>query len=504
MAKITLIRPPTAVPKWAHTTPTCPPIGLVYVAASLEAAGHQVQIIDAVGEAVFQMQPVPARPSILSHGLTFEQIIERIEPGTEFFGVSCMFSHEWPLTKSLIRMIREHYPNRPILGGGEHITAVPEESLRTCAELDYCVLGEGEEGMVDLVEAIANGRDVKKVTGIALRQDGGTARTAQRARIRAIDEIPQPRWDLVPLSNYLDNGFGFGVTRGRSMPIIATRGCPYQRTFCSNPQMWTTTWLARDPASVVAEMKEYIAKYQAENFDFYDLTAIVKKDWIICFGTMLLDEGLKITWQLPSGTRSEAIDEEVAKMLYASGCRNLSYVPESGSPAVLKRIKKKVQLDRMELSMRQSIRSGLNIKANIILGFPGETHREVWQTFRFLARMAVLGVQDMSISPFSPYPGSELFDDLTKAGKITKMDDEYYWNLASYTDITKSVSYSQHVSNRWLSFYRITGMLMFYVLCYLARPLRFFRTIRNLITKQHESRLEMSLHDLMVRLFRKA
>ena len=93
-------------------------------------------------------------------------------------------------------------------------------------------------------------------------------------------------------------------------------------------------------------------KYGATNFDFYDLTAIVKRSWIIDFTNLILERKMKFTWQLPSGTRSEAIDDQVSRLLYDSGCRNMSYAPESGSPEVLKRIKKVVKLDRLEESVR--------------------------------------------------------------------------------------------------------------------------------------------------------
>lgn len=81
--------------------------------------------------------------------------------------------------------------------------------------------------------------------------------------------------------------------------------------------------------------------YNAENFDLYDLTAIILKDWIVEFANELIRRNLPITYQLPSGTRSEAIDEEVVDLLYRSGCRNMNYAPESGSPDTLKAIKRK-------------------------------------------------------------------------------------------------------------------------------------------------------------------
>ena len=154
------------------------------------------------------------------------------------------------------------------------------------------------------------------------------------------------------------------------MPMMASRGCPYQCTFCSNPSMWTTRWIPRDPDLLLDEMQFYQKKYGAENFDFYDLTAIVKKSWIVDFCRKIEERGLSFTWQLPSGTRTEAIDGEVASLLYRSGCRNMSYSPESGSPAVLRRIKKKIHPDSVIGSISEATKNGMNIKCNIIFGFP--------------------------------------------------------------------------------------------------------------------------------------
>jgi radical SAM superfamily enzyme YgiQ (UPF0313 family) len=499
---IVLIRPPVLVAKWAHTTPTCPPVGLAYVASSLIAAGWPVAVVDAVGESPEQFVAT-ADKRFLSHGLTTEEIAARIDETAAVIGISCMFSHEWPLVRELIANVKKRAPSAVIVAGGEHVTALPEQSLDSCAALDVGVLGEGEEVMVELVRAISEGRDLSDVKGIVYRnQQGQAVRTPPHPRIRAVDDIPEPAWDLFPISVYLDKGYGFGVNRGRSMPIVATRGCPYSCTFCSSPSMWGTSWLARDPARVLAEIRSYMTKFGAENIDFYDLTAIVKKDWVIQFSDLIEASGVNFTWQLPSGTRSEAIDAEVTRRLYASGCRNMSYAPESGSPETLKRIKKKVKLDRMKTSMREAIAQGINCKANIIIGFPGETHRNVWETLKFCAELALLGLHDLSISPFSPYPGSELYTGLITTGRIGELTDNYYFSLAAYTDITETISYSEHISNRSLNFYRTVGQVMFYAVLYGFRPWRLVQTIRNVFSERQESRLEMSLRDLAHRVFR--
>ena len=496
---VTLIRPPVLVAKWAHTTPTCPPIGLAYIAGSLVDAGHTVQVVDAVGEATEQQLPTDD-PRFLSHGLSTADIVARVPAETAVLGVSIMFSHEWPLIRNLLSALRTQFPETLMVAGGEHVNALPDFSLKDNPALDAVILGEGEETIVALLAAVESGESLATVQGIVCRDGDSVLNTGPRARIRALDDIPPPAWDLFPLEEYLDKGYGFGVHRGRSMPVLATRGCPYQCAFCSNPSMWGTRWVSRDAEAFFAELKAYRDRYKVDNFDFYDLTAIVKKNWIMRFCDLVRDSGLCFTWQLPSGTRSETIDDEVARRLYESGCRNLSYAPESGSPEVLERIHKRIKLPVMKASMRQSIAAGINCKANIIIGFPGETHREIWQTLRFCMAMAVLGMHDMSISPFSPYPGSELFRDMRKAGRFQTLDADYFYSLAAYTDITTTTSYSEHVSDAALGRYRVFGMLLFYGVLYAVRPWRLFRTLRNVFSEHQESRLEMSLRDLVMRL----
>jgi len=179
----------------------------------------------------------------------------------------------------------------------------------------------------------------------------------------------------------------------------------------------------------------------------------------------------------------------------------MSYAPESGSLRVLKRIKKQVDLHDMKKSIREAIRNGINCKANIILGFPGETHHEIFETLLFCVQLAVIGLHDLSISPFSPYPGSELFSGLRQTGRIKQLTDNYFYSLAAYTDLTKTVSLSEHVSDRALGFYRIFGMLLFYGVSYLVRPWRILTILRNvLFSETQESRLEMSLRDMVKRL----
>lgn len=499
MATVTLLRPPLLVPTWSDSGPLTPPVGPAYLAASLRQAGHTPRIVDGLGENPFQVTSL-FDGTVMAIGLRSEEIVDRIPADTDLIGVSCMFSQDWPEVRRLIRLTRARFPNIPIVAGGEHITATPQFTLMTTPDIDVCVMGEGEETLVELAKAVESSGTFDGIAGLMLRDGDGVRSTGARARIRNLDDIPWPAWDLVPIEKYLDNGLGYGVDRGRSMPMIATRGCPYQCTFCSNPEMWTTRWTARDPESVLDEIQLYMDKYGATNFDFYDLTAIVKKSWILQFTRRILERKMVFTWQLPSGTRSEAIDDEVSRLLFASGCRNMSYAPESGSPEVLKRIKKVVKLDRLEASVVGAVRAGLNVKLNIIMGFPDESREELQQTIRFLARMGFAGVHDMSISLFSPYPGSELYHDLRKTGVIPELSDDYFLSLGAYKDFSQSASYSKGVSAKVLNTYRILGFLVFYGSQYGVRPWRVARLLMNLAQSRQESRLDKSIQDLARRL----
>jgi len=503
-ARVVLLRPPMLVAKWANFSSVCPPLGLAYLAAAIRQAGYDdIRAVDALGEAPFQRVALE-NSNFTNFGLSTRQILDKAgEAPFDILCVSLMFSHDWPMSKALIQAVKRANPHIKIICGGEHVTACPEICLEDCPEIDVCVLGEGETTIIQLLRAFEDKQSLDSVKGIMFRSDDGPVQTPKQPRITNLKQIAWPAWDLFPLENYLSNGLGYGVNPGRTVPLLVSRGCPYQCTFCSNPLMWTTKWQARDIDELLAEMEYYIEEFGAENFDFYDLTTIVRKDWIIEFCNKVIKKNWKVSWQMPAGTRSEALDAESLRLMYLSGQRNLTYAPESGSPTTLKKIKKKINLDRMKDSIKTALDEGMNVKLNMIIGFPHETKKEVLETLKFIKDVAILGVHDVYIACFSPYPGTELFNQLKESGQIDEMDDEYFYMLTTYSDILYSESYSPHLSNRVVTFYRLAGMIMFYFLSYLTHPKRIFRLIRNLIRGKEESRLEVALFSLFDRFKRK-
>ncbi len=338
------------------------------------------------------------------------------------------------------------------------------------------VRSEGEFTFLELVHHVLTAPGRCTASGLAyLDREGSYVDTGPARRIADFENLPRPAWDLVPVSEYPKAPNSHGIDCGLSLPILGTRGCPFQCTFCSSPTMWSTRYLMRDPADVVDEIAELVATWGVKGINFVDLTAFTKKKWVLELCAGLRARQLDVRLQLPSGTRSEALDEETLRALQAAHCLQLTYAPESGSPHTLEMIKKKVSLADIEASMEAAIRIGLNARMNIILGFPHETRRDIYQSARFCLRMARKGLDDCFPWLFSAYPGSELYAQLTADGSVPGPCDDYFLSLHGMSNFALSVS----------------------AIAYLLYPRRLVGLLRNLVRPSFSAQnlLEQRLYE---------
>jgi len=500
---VALIHLPTiTAPRSLSYYGAIPPLGLAYLAASVLTAGGDsffykvdLNVIDGTGEAIDAYRPHPSDAGeLLVQGLTLPQIVARIDPTTDLIGVSLMFLHQWPLCRELLGLLRRRAPAALIVAGGETPTAFWSELLEQSHALDLCVLGEGEATFTALLDALAAGESTADLPGLASRDSNGRPRRHRAAaRIAAdrIDRLPRPAWHLFPVTTYLDRNHGSGVDRGRSMPVLTSRGCPYQCTFCSSPTMWGTRYVRRDPSDVVDEIAELVDRFAITNVDLSDLTAMLTKDWMLQLADAVRARGLQITLQLPSGTRSEAVDAEAAAALYAAGVRNFCYAPESGSPETLRRIKKKVDLDALRASLRAAVDAGLTTHASLIIGLPSESPEDLLHTWRLALRLALDGCHSLAVIVFAPYPGSEEYQRLRAAGAI-HLDDSYY-----YGSLLRSAgglrSYNPHLGPRALFALQLAVLSSFFALSFARRPARIPQLLDRLRSGRQESVLDLFL-----------
>lgn len=494
--RITLINTADMAPSDRRVPLVCPPLGLAYLAAALRQQGHEPGIVDGVGAAVGRFTPF--LDGTFLHGLPIDEIVARVPADTQLVGVGVMFSDYWPLAKRLVGALREHFPGVPVVLGGEHVSACARFCLED-SRADFAVVGEGEETLCELAallarpDGAAGPQRLAGIAGLVFRDPRGAAvENARRRRLRALDAIPWPAWDLVPLEAYLATDLMYGVSSGRrSMVLLASRGCPYTCKFCSNESMWGTSYFRRDPKDVVDEMQHYVERHGAQDFQFHDLTFVVSRAWSLRVAREIIDRGLDVTWQLVAGTRSEAIDEEVLRTFSASGCKAIYLAPESGSQRILSITRKRVDLERLLAVARtaKAKRIDIRVGAFIIYGFPEETLRDVLATYRLLLRMLAAGFDVVDSARFSAYPGSEYHDQAVREGRI-RYDDAYFLSLQRRPGRFGGASWHPRWSGRFVQLLQLVHYAIYLGGYFLVRPRRIVSFLEGVLRNRPKTRFE--------------
>ncbi|MHC5210610.1 MAG: B12-binding domain-containing radical SAM protein [Planctomycetota bacterium] len=521
--RVQLVHPPAFLNPTALTAlrPSLP-LGLAYIAASIREAGHEVTIIDAVGEAPDR---VVRQGRVSRLGLSIDEVVERIAPETEVVGISAMFTYQWRVVSELIHAIKRNRPDVLVVGGGEHFTGLPDESLSS-SPVDIVVLGEGEETMVELLRRYADFREqapsaaaggaeapaqavshsvpvwAENMPGVAYRGEDVLVTNERRARVRDIDGIPRPAWDLFDVKGYDSRRLINGPRRGFTMPILATRGCPYRCAYCSSPNMWTTKWVARDPKLVADEIEDYMESYGARNFPFQDLTAILKRQWVVDFCNELISRKLEITWQMPTGTRCEVVDDEVAALLLASGGASLNFAPESGSEAVRKKVAKQMTEKSLFGAVESAVRHKLNTSVFFVLGFPGDRVEDNRETLKWARRLAKAGVEDLAVGFYFPIPGTRFYKELQERGRVELTDDLMMAPIFVHDRwLTEDRNFSEGLSARTLTYWRYRIVWAFYWRAVLFNPKRLVRVAGNFLHGREETKFDSFLQILKERFF---
>jgi anaerobic magnesium-protoporphyrin IX monomethyl ester cyclase len=499
--KALLINPHKLIPvSFSLTQRASPPLGLAYIAGVLEEEQYEVSVIDCVAEAPSNYFPFQDIKDVSGLGIDFDSFFNMTGDSYDIIGVSTMFSNNWLINRHLINLLKKKYPSALIVVGGEHATAIPEYCLKDCEGLDMVATGEGEETIAEIAQLLKEKKPLNNISGTVFKnRDSDEIVTApRRKRIREIDAISRPAWHYFPLNKYFENEISYGIAYGKSLPIFATRGCPYECTFCSSPQMWGMKYNMREVSDVIDEIKFLNKQYGVTNIDFYDLTAIINKRWIIEFCRQLKQNNLIITWQIPAGTRSESIDYEVASALKEGGCKNITYAPESGSQEMLNAIKKKVTPKKMLFSISESYKAGLDIKLNIMMGYPDEKLNDIFRTIWFLIRASYHGATDASPSMFSPYPGSALFNELVTRNELA-LSDQYFEGIVFSQSLHTFKNYNRNNNRTTMVIMLMLAYLAFYVSNYLFRPIRAFRLVMNVATNNYQTRGEYMLGEVLKR-----
>ncbi len=491
--KVVIIRTPFIQPlKHLSSISAVPDIGTAYINGTLLAQGYDSQIIDATGEGIGRRTQIKGTQLAIS-GITAKEIIAKIPNDVDYIGVQSMHSNRWIYDGFIIKHILKNFPNVKVFLGGEHVTACSDKILQQIPRIDACVIGEGEESVIELLDAFDKNLPLDQISGISFVKDGRIITTPKRKRKIDLDQIPLPSWRGVPIAKYLENRCGVNSLSKKAIPMIATRGCPYSCTFCTVPNMWDSKWFARPPEDVVSEIKSYVKDFGVEHIDFVDLTLVINKKWMNQFCDLLIDAKLGITWAIPIGTRTENIDQDLLLKMKQSGLSRVLYSAESGDDATLNRIKKNLNIKHFNKTVKSTVSLGIVVKIALIFGFPGQTLKEIFGTFKLVNKLIYLGANDIVCLSFVPYPKTELFDQIGVDYDYTSTTN----NIRLNNDIPNMKSWSEHFGDSTLKFFVVAFTLYFYILQGALRPHRVFAGFyRTFIIKKPHTNFESLIYNL--------
>jgi anaerobic magnesium-protoporphyrin IX monomethyl ester cyclase len=393
--KVAFVTPPL-LEKVAHH-PLFPPLGLAYMAAVLEQNGVDVKIFDCP-VCDFDHQKLKAE-------------LDAYQP--TIVGVGSMT----PTIKSALKsaeVAKEVCPDSKVVMGGPHATFADTEILTSDSFVDIIVRGEGEKTILELAKQAPKMHGLADVKGITFRKDNQIVRTEKRPFIDDLDSLPKPAYHLLPMEKYR-------ITGRNLLPIISSRGCPFQCPFCVASQMFGARFRGRSPKNVLDEIEWLRDEHGAQGIAFQDDTFSFdkKRTMDICDG--IVERKINLHWGC--GTRADVVNKEVFQKMSRAHCDEAMLGVESGCQRMRDLLNKRVTNAQIENAVKWAKEAGIFVTVSVILGYPGETKESLQETLDYIRRIEP---DDVWLCHATPYPGTCLRELVQKNGWKMSEDWELY------------------------------------------------------------------------------
>lgn len=355
-----------------------PPLGIAYLAAVCRQAGYsQVRIRD------YEVEPF--RES------EFADELRTFRP--DVVGFSCRTA-SYPAAVQLAKTLRSLLPDVLVVFGGHHPTALAEEVLAESAA-DVVVRKEGEETFPALIKAVEAGGALDEIAGISFRAGNGSIRhNPDRGYLKALDAIPFPAWDLLPMSRY-----AYGV-------VLSSRGCPFNCIYCDK-NISTRDVRYRSEESVVDELTALVNDWKQDLIYFDDDHFLLNKGRFSRIMDLLEARGVHFEWKCQA--RVDSIDPEMLRRAKQTGCVEIIFGVETGDPSELEFIQKagNATLEQTRKVFQWAREAGIPTRANFMMGFPVSTPETVANTIRFAAELKADNYRFFHVVPL---PNTNLWD----------------------------------------------------------------------------------------------
>lgn len=429
MAKFCLIK---SRPR-SRETDIAMPLSCLYLAASLRRAGHEVTgVINALlpdfSLRELQRHLAQQRPDVV---------------GISALTAEASFAH------LLAAFVKKSSPQTKVLMGGHYPSNDPERALAD-PQVDFCILGEGEEPIVRFAEALERG-NFDSCPALAFQKEGSIVKTPSPPLLQDLDRLPYPSWDLLNFDRYTLRPNPIVERAPRRYAVLFTsRGCPYRCEYCHD--LHGKTFRPRSVENVLGEMALLYHKYGVREFHIMDdiFNFDLERAKNICRG--VLKWGLRCPLYFGSGLRAEWIDEEFLKLLKETGTDWICFGIDSGVPRIQRLIGRNLDLKKTKEVIAHARRYGLFTKGNFIMGFPSETREEMEKTTQWMVESDLDAVD---VAYLTPIPGSQFG---RKKVQETK-DLQIMYDGHTYMLITKNFS---SVTDQELTELRDRAYLKFY------------------------------------------
>lgn len=446
-----------------HVTNRTPTLGLLHLAAEVRLHGYEPSIIESD---VFDMS-------------VDDVVAEVVRQNPRYVGITLFTVGVW-CGAEIARKVKNRLPEAIIIVGGPHISSMGPETMQRFLEFDYAVVGEGEEILVDLLQALENGGDLEKIDGLIYMAPGEFQHrcvvTPKRKVTKDMDRLPMPAWDLLP---DFPRGFRPAAYDYPRMPvasIAASRGCPFHCKFCDTSTFGASVraYSAQRVFDIIVHLQK---TYGVKHILFVDdlFTASRKRTTELC--NLIIDNGLDITWSCAS--RVDVVKKDLLGLMKKAGCWEISFGLETGSDVMLKKMDKAASVERSEETLQWCADAGIRSKGLFMLGYPGETLESIQQTKDFVRRVPLTL---MHLTKFTPYPGSPIYHDLygtkIREDHWQKMNGmNFVWTTPGLTREQLNKKYIEILSH----FYRNPRIGWHYTKLSFQHPPHLFRIMKFLV-----------------------
>lgn len=364
-----------------------PPLGTLYAASWLRQHGYEVALFDAMlAESVGEWGS-----ALNEHHPQYAVIYE---DNFNYLSKMCLLKMR-AAAFEMIRMAKER--GCVVILCGADVSDHYDKYLANGA--DYCIVGEGEETLLELLNQLSAGKEAENVVGVASRQ---TSSVKRRPDITDLDKLPFPARDLVDIERYrsiwLERHGYF------SMNMVTTRGCPFHCNWCAKP-IWGQRYNSRSPQNVAAEMKWLKQTFAPDHIWFADDIFGLKPNWLERFAALVNQTEAVIPFKCLQ--RADLVNEKTARLLAMAGCKTVWIGAESGSQKILDAMEKGDRVEDIYRAASLLHAHGIEVGFFLQFGYPGETWEDVQKTLTMVRECAP---DDIGVSVSYPLPGTKFYE----------------------------------------------------------------------------------------------